>query len=199
MAPFIPTTESHEAGVAAALAGAVVVLLGYASGLGVRVPAELRADGVAPAAPVAPQAQVPATVSPQPTAPLPTPSAAAPSATSHEHTPVPESPAAPHDQGHPSATSHEHTPVPESPAAPQDQGHPAPTAPTAPTALTEPEPAPGCQTGLIDGLPVIGPLAGSLTGAATDAVTSTLQALLALPLVSGTCSTTETARTEATQ
>lgn len=167
--------DRRDAAVAAALAGAVVVVLGYASGVGIQTASEVVAMQPPPAVqPAAPQVEGTVTTPPvlvaQPpilTAPAPVPGGV------HEHTRP--------------ATSHDHTPAEPSP-------EPAP----------EPEPTPtACRPGLLDGLPVAGPVVGAASTllfgviSATPVVTA-LADPLACPveqLVGPTCCATEAAET----
>jgi hypothetical protein len=160
---FSGTVDRRDAAVAAALAGTVVVIVSYAAGLGIE-----RSDAVAatepPAAPSAPadpaQEQAPeagaapAAQPPAPVAPL------APSA------PVPTSPPASPEASAPSQPA---TPSQPSPADPHSP-HPSEPPPT------PGEPTPSCAPGVLDDVPVVGPV--------TEAATSFLSALLgAVPVV----------------
>lgn len=123
------TIDRRDAAVAAALAGTVVVVLGYASGVGIRSSSDMVAMQQPPLVqPVAPQVEgtttPPALVAQTPilTAPATTPGKV------HEHA----QPVTPHD----------HTPAEPSP-----------------TPEPEPEPTPtDCRPGLLEGLPVAGPV-----------------------------------------
>jgi len=127
--------------VAAALAGAVVVVLGYASGVGIQTSSESvltqQPPAVQPAAPQSDPAAAPPVAVAQ--TPILTAPAVVPVAPVHEH-PRP-------------ATPHDHTPV-------------EPT----PTPTPEPEPTPACEPSLLDGLPVAGPLVGAASNLLFGAV-----------------------------
>jgi hypothetical protein len=131
------TTDRREAAVAAALAGAVVVILGYASGLGASPPGEIAAVQQPPATSAPPAT----TATPFPVTLPDLPVAAVPQAGHRAHlTPAP----------------HEHTP-----ATPPPAEEPTPTAP--PTPEPPSEPADACPSTLVDGLPVVGPGAAKTT------------------------------------
>ena len=140
--------DRRDAAVAAALAGAVVVLVGYAAGLGITsTSAQTSPSPLPPAAP-APAGQAPGADDLTISAATPPIAAAAPVVS----WPVGGSPA-------------QHGVHDPSPAGP---GHsPATTAPTtAPSPTPSPTPAPSppdptCREGLLDSLPVVGPLAVS--------------------------------------
>lgn len=167
------TIERRDAAVAAALAGAVVVVLGYASGVGIQTSSDavaLQPPTVQPAAP-----EVQGTTTP-PAVVAQTPILTAPAPTSREV----------HEHPRP-VTPHDHTPA-------------EPT----PTPEPEPEPTPNeCRPGLLESLPVAGPLVGvasSLLFGVVEAtpVVNTLADPLACtvgPLVGPTCCATEPADT----
>jgi hypothetical protein len=131
------TIDRRDAAVTAALSGAVLVIVGYASGIGIKPAAEVTATLPQQPAPSAvtepaPAPQAPVAVAP-PIAPVPVPAAPAPT------TAVP----AP-------ASSHVHSPAPD----------PTPTTPpTEPTAC-----ATGMVPGLVDTLPVVGAVSPLVTG-----------------------------------
>lgn len=170
------TIDRRDAAVAAALAGAVVVVLGYASGVGIRTSGEVVAMQQPPAVlPAAPQTERTTTTppilvaqSPILTAPVSTPREV------HEH-PRP-------------ATPHDHTPA-------------EPT----PTPEPEPEPTPtACRPSLLDGLPLAGPLVEAASSLLFDVVEATPVTALTDPLactvgklVGPTCCATEAADTRA--
>lgn len=164
---FSGTVDRRDAAVAAALAGAVVVIVGYAAGLGIE-----STDAVAateppvapsvPAAPVpnqasgagaAPAGQAPALVAPAPA--VPNVSVGSPDS------PDPSTPSQPDAPGQPS-----------SPADPHSPHSPHPSEPTP----TPGDPTPSCAPGLLDDVPVI--------GAVTEAATTFLSGILdAVPVV----------------
>lgn len=162
MSPTSSTVSRRDAAVAAALAGTVVVVLGYASGLGVRVePATTTVTPAPPAAPVTPAPE------PEPTMEM-----------------VP----APVMSPMPVATPAH--PVPETPVAPDHPIHPTPTEPEPdPDPVPEPSPDPGVPDGdaasctsLLAGLPVVGPATVPLTSLLGDVLVTTPVALgLATP------------------
>lgn len=125
--------DRRDAAVAAALAGAVVVVLGYASGVGIQTSGQSVLTQpppvVQPAAPRTDEAAAP-----------PVAFAQAPVLTAPAAIPVPV-----HEHARPAA-QHHHTPA-----------GPTPT----PEPVPEPPVPPGCETGLLEGLPVAGPLAGA--------------------------------------
>jgi hypothetical protein len=170
------TIDRRDAAVAAALAGAVVVVLGYASGVGIRTSGEVVAMQQPPAVqPAAPQTGRTTTTppilvaqSPILTAPVSTPRVV------HEH----PRPATPHDH-----TPAEPTPTPE----PEPEPTPAPTA---------------CRPSLLDGLPVAGPLVEAASSLLFGVVAATPVTALTDPLacavgklVGPTCCPTEAAHT----
>ncbi len=146
------TVSRREAAVAAALAGTVVVVLGYASGLGVKVESPTTAQlPVQPAAPVAPAEEQAAPVAAVPDIPA---DAMGDVPMSHDF-PVPTEPTT--------------QPTSEPTTAPTDEPTSDPTAtptsePTT-TPTTEPtsDPAAGCPPGLLGDVPVVGPVTAPLT------------------------------------
>ena len=124
--------DRRDAAVAAALAGTVVVVLGYASGVGIQTSSDPVAVQQPPAAqPVAPPAQASEIPVVPPTVQLPVAAAQPPAAQ------------VPHEHPRPT-TSHDHTPV-----------EPTPT----PEPEPEPEPTPTtCPPSLLEGLPIAGPV-----------------------------------------
>jgi hypothetical protein len=137
-APATQSVTRRDAAVAAALAGAVVVVLGYASGLGITVPSTLS---------VAPPAD-PAT----PSAPRVTPQAPAAPMTMPATAPAVAMP------GTQAGTTHEH-PTGPGPTTPPVSDPPAPG--------PDPEPPDphggGCGKGLVEALPVVGAAAAPVT------------------------------------
>jgi hypothetical protein len=159
---FSGTVDRRDAAVAAALAGTVVVILGYAAGLGIENPdavvaAEPPVPPSAPATPV-PGQQPPASAAPaaQPLAPLPAPVA-----------PTPTVPASPPASPEPSTPGQPTTPAqPSTPGSPHSPHPPEPTTPQ-PT-----DPTPSCAPGVLDGVPVVEPV--------SDAAVSFVSAILGL-------------------
>lgn len=159
------TTDRRDAAVASALAGAVVVLVGYAAGLGITSTSALTAPSpsLPPSAPV--PAGQPPVVDDLPGSAVPPPAVVVAPVVSW---PVGANPAQ-HGSHHPS------------PAGPAHQPGSTPTPTPTPTAApspTPPQPDPTCHEGLIDSLPVVGPLAAS-------AVATVLGVLGSLPEVPG--------------
>jgi hypothetical protein len=125
------TIDRRQAAVAAALAGTVVVVLGYASGVGIRTTSDPVAIEPPVAQPATPQTDGPATAAPPITAmQMPFPTSAA-------H--------APHHQARPAAP-HDHMPA-----------EPSPTLDPEPEPEPEPVPTP-CAPSLMEDLPVAGSL-----------------------------------------
>jgi len=138
----VGTVDRKDAAIAAALAGMVVIILGYASGVGIKNPDQL--VSATPAVTAAPQ-------------PVATPLPAAPVAVSPPLTALPRSyvvtlpaPVAP-------STTHPRTHVPASPTVPS--ATPTPT-----------EPTPACTASLLDGLPLVGPVLSGLLDGVTPLV-----------------------------
>lgn len=144
------TVSRRDAAIAAALAGAVVVVLGYASGLGIVEPATTALAPAPPAAPgIAPEPA--ATTEPAP-APLMTPmpvGAPAP--------PLPDPSPAPDHPSHPMPTEPDPAPVPD-PSDPPPDPSPDPTAPPG---------GPECSS-VLEVLPVVGPATVPLTSWLAD-------------------------------
>jgi hypothetical protein len=145
--PTPATVSRRDAAVAAALAGTVVVVLGYASGLGVQATPASTLITAPPAVPAAPTT---------PAAPLPTPA------------PTPEPLPAPVIAPPPVTNSY---PVPEHPASPSDPTEPPPTEPTPDPEL--PVDKGKTCTSLLEGLPVVGPATVPLTSVLSDFLGST--------------------------
>ena len=181
------TMDRRDAAVASALAGLVVVILGYASGLGLQT---------------SNAASVPS---------VPGLTTAPPTASAPDSTDTP-----PEDPGHDSsahgvtdteqhAASAGHTQTPHSPttdphADPATPHVPAPTTP--PTLEPAPtDPATTCQTGLLEGLPVVDSLARPVSSLLSPVVGSpTSQSGLLACTVGAVvgpacCSTTQATRT----
>lgn len=168
--------DRRDAAVAAALAGAVVVVLGYASGVGIQTSADSvltqQPPAVQPAAPHNETAAAP-----------PVAIAPAPILTAPVTFPVVQ----PHEHARP-ATPHDHTPV-------------EPT----PTPTPAPEPTPTCETGLLESVPVAGPLLGAASSVVfgvvrTAPLVSELDPVVCAVtdlLVPTCCATEADARTEA--
>jgi len=158
------TIDRREAAVTAALAGAVLVILGYASGIGLRP--QSTASAVAPQ----PEPTTTAPLTPAPTAVAVVPPAAVP---------APVAPAAP--------VIHTHVPAPS--ASPAPPPSPAPTTPT-----PSPDPAPSCAPGLLESLvgelPVVGD-ASTLVSGLTSGLTSGLLGSVPLLGPSPAAATTE--------
>jgi hypothetical protein len=139
--PTPATVSRRDAAIAAALAGTVVVVLGYASGLGVQTtPANtlITAPPAAPAAPTAPAAPVPPTE------------------------PAPEAVPAPVIAPLPVTNTY---PVPSHPDVPEPT-EPTPTEPT--TDPEEPADTEKTCTSVLEGLPVVGPATVPLTSVLSD-------------------------------
>ena len=151
----------REAAITAALTGAVVVVLGYASGLGLQVNTPSAAQP--PVQPAAPTAIEP--VPPPPAMTMPMEPAMPPMASMPDTPAMPAMPAMPH-------------PMPEMPDLTEPPTEPPATEPTEPA---EPSPAaaqPKCPPALLEQLPVV--------GAATEPVTSLLSSVLgSLPVLGG--------------
>lgn len=161
------TVSRRDAAIAAALAGAVVVVLGYASGLGIVEPAT---RALAPSPPAAPPSVVPE---------------AAPTA---EHVPAPV--VAPQPAVVPAPPLPD-PPLPDPTPLPDHPSHPMPTEPTEPTEPTQPVPdptdpspdpteppagGPECSS-LLEGLPVVGPATVPLTALLSDVLATVPTAL----------------------
>lgn len=146
MTPSPATVSRRDAAIAAALAGTVVVVLGYASGLGVQA---TPANALITAPPAAPAAPV------EPDSPLPTPASTPPAVATPVMTPLPVT---------------NSYPVPTHPEVTD------PTEPPATEPSTDPEePADNekrCRSGL-EGLPVVGPATLPLTSVLSDFLATT--------------------------
>lgn len=161
---FSGTVDRRDAAVAAALAGAVVVIVGYAAGLGIKSSEAVAAQPpVAPSAPAAPVPEQAPEAGAPPAAPAPVPVAPMP--------PMAPMPVAPPVSPVPSAPSHPANPAqPSSPAGPDSPHSPHPPEPT------PDDPAPSCAPGVLEGVPVVEPV--------TEAATTFLSAILgAVPVV----------------
>lgn len=155
---FSGTVDRRDAAVAAALAGAVVVIVGHAAGLGIEssdavAAAEPPVVPSAPATPVPDQAPAavapPAVQAPAPVAPmLPMP----PVSVVPPASPEPSAPSQPSAPAQPSSPADPHSPHPSEPT-------PTPAGPT-----------PRCAPGVLDDVPVVAPV--------TEAVTTFLSAIL---------------------
>lgn len=162
---FSGTVDRRDAAVAAALAGAVVVIVGYAAGLGIESSEAVTAQPATPSAPAAPAPdQAPEAVAP-PAAQAPVPVAPMP--------PMAPLPVAPPASSEPSVPSQPADPVqPSSPAEPDGPHSPHPPEPTP----TPDDPTPTCAPGVLEGVPVVEPV--------TETATTFLSAILgAVPVV----------------
>jgi hypothetical protein len=135
--------DRRDAAVAAALAGAVVVVLGYASGVGIQTSSDQVAVQQPPAAqPAAPQTEgTEITTSPVPVAQSPVLYAAPAARIQHQHT---------------------------RPSTPNTPVEPIPT----PEPEPEPTP-PTCPPSLLEGLPVAGPVAGATSSLLLHVISTT--------------------------
>lgn len=144
------TVDRREAAVTAALAGGVLVIVGYASGIGLRPATEIAA-----ALPEQPAASAPVVPAPTPSPTAPTPIAPPPAAV-----PVPAS-------------------LPVAPTHPTVPMHPSPSPPAAPPASAAPIPSPAatdCPPGLVPSLVGALPVVGTVTSLVTDLLTTPLLA-----------------------
>ena len=137
--------DRRDAAVAAALAGTVVVVLGYASGVGIQTSSDQVAvqqpPAVQPAAPQTEGTQI--TTSPAPVAQSPVLYAAPAPRILHQH-PV-------------SSTPHDHTPVEPTPT-PEPGPEPTPTT---------------CPPSLLESLPVAGPVVGATSSLLFHVISTT--------------------------
>ena len=144
--PGIGTVDRRDAAIAAALAGMVVIILGYASGVGIKDPDQL--VSATPAVTAAPQ-------------PAETPLPAAPVAVSPPLTGLPRSYVVTLPAPTVPTPTHPRTHVPATPTVPSETPTPA-------------EPTPSCTASLLDGLPLVGPVVSSLLGGVTPLVSGLL-------------------------
>lgn len=159
------SVSRRDAAIAAALAGTVVVVLGYASGLGVTV--EPAITTLSPAQPMEPFSPVPE--------PAPTTEVAPVQAVAPVPAAVPTQPAS------------------ETPEMPDQPSHPMPTEPAPdPGPTTDPDPTtdppdpeePECSS-LLEELPIVGPATVPITSLLGDLLVSTQDAIgLDLPAAS---------------
>ena len=179
--------DRRDAAVAAALAGLVVVILGYASGLGIQT-------SNASSAPT-----VPGLSAAPPTASAPDDADTPPEDPGHDTTvhgttgTGQHTASAGHTQTHHTGTTDPHT-HPATPHAPEPTPRPHEPEPTKPTT--------SCGPGLLGGLPVAGALVEPVTSLLTPAVgsasaqTGPLACTVGAVLGPACCATTTAARTE---
>lgn len=152
------TVTRREAAVAAALAGTVVVVLGYASGLGVSV--EPATTVLSPPQPAAPYSAAPEPTAQPVAAPAMAPPLTAPSAAPTQ--PTSETPEHTH---HPTPTEPHPDPIPDPDPSPDPSPDP-----------TGPGGGPQCSSPL-EALPVLGPATVPLTSLLGDVLATTQEAL----------------------
>jgi hypothetical protein len=178
------TIDRRDAAVAAALAGMVVVVLGYASGLGLRTSNASAAPSVPGVSAAPPSATAPGT----PTTP--------PSTGTTTHGAETHGSATPSDQHSASSNHTQTTDTHTDPMAPHGS---APTPAPAPTPTAS---AGTCQPGLLEGLPLAGPAVGSVSSLLTPVLGSPTDQSGLLTCTVGAvlgprCCTTSAARTDA--
>jgi len=152
------TIDRRDAAVASALSGLVVVILGYASGLGLQTSSASPAPSIPGLSAAPPSASAPDSADTPPEDPSHDPS-------THGSTGTDQHSAS---SGH-TQTAHTQTTDPHAdPATPH-----VPTPTTPPTSEPAPaDPAAACGSGLLDGLPVASSLAGPVSSLLTTVVGS---------------------------